>query len=391
MNIIIIILSIIITIYILYFAYNALYIFKNKKEDNIGNIEHKFAILIPASNEEIVIGSLLDSLNKLDYSSIKYEIYVIINNCTDNTEKIAKKKKANIIKCNNNIKSKGEALEYAYNYLSKRNDIDAYVIFDADNIVDSNFLTNMNKGLNRGYEIAHGFLDTRNIYDNSLTSSYAILYYLYGFLINKPRYNRNKSCFITGTGFMVKKEIIDKYGFKTKTLLEDGEFTIQCSLNDEKIAYVEDAICYTEQVSSFKTSLKQRRRWSFGSYQCLKCYGKDLIRRHTMQCIDVLMFYTMIIIQIIGILLFILTLIFNINIILNKITLIIFAIYILLSIIFRMMIIKYYHKSVSKSIGGILLFDLFLLSWIPISFISLFKKECNWDKIEHKRNIGEIE
>ena len=210
MNIIMIILSVIVTIYVLYFAYNALYIFKNKKEDNVGNIEHKFAILIAARNEELVIGNLLDSLNKLNYPKDKYEIYVIINNCTDNTEKIVKKKKANIIKCNNNIKTKGEALEYAYNYLSKRNDIDAYVIFDADNIVDSNFLTSMNKGLNRGYNIIQGFRDTKNIYDNYLSSSYAILYYLDSLIINKARQNRNRSSIITGTGFVIRKEIIEK-------------------------------------------------------------------------------------------------------------------------------------------------------------------------------------
>ena len=76
---------------------------------------------------------------------------------------------------------------------------------------------------------------------------------------------------------MVKKSVIDKHGFNPKTVTEDIEFTAMCAINGEKIAFVEEAITYDEQVNNLKVSLKQRKRWSVGCLQCLKLYWKDLL------------------------------------------------------------------------------------------------------------------
>ena len=160
--------------------------------NNIKSKKHKFAILIAARNEEKVILNLIKSLNKQKYPNALYKTYVILNNCTDNTKEVVLKTNANILEVNN-ISSKGEALKYAYNYLSNDNTIDAYVIFDADNIVDNNFLNSMNESLNNGYNVVQGFRKTKNINDNWLSSSYAIMYYIQGLFINKARFNLGNS------------------------------------------------------------------------------------------------------------------------------------------------------------------------------------------------------
>ena len=56
-------------------------------------------------------------------------------------------------------------------------------------------------------------------------------------------------------------------------------------------------------------------------------------------------------------------------------------------ILVRIYLIKRYNKKIKDNIGGILLFDLFLITWIPINFICLFIEKCNWDSIKHNRNI----
>ena len=74
-------------LYFVYFIVIALGIFKKKKEKIIEDKKNNFAIVIAARNEESVIANLINSLKKQNYPKENYEIYVVINNCTDNTEK----------------------------------------------------------------------------------------------------------------------------------------------------------------------------------------------------------------------------------------------------------------------------------------------------------------
>ena len=69
---------------------------------------------------------------------------------------------------------------------------------------------------------------------------------------------------------------------------------------------------------------------------------------------------------------------------------IIFLFNYLVGTIFRTIVIKKCNKSIKENIWGILLFDLFVLSWLPINFICLFMKDCNWEHIKHDRNVDTL-
>ena len=124
-------------IYGLYFLITGIIgiIRKSKIEFKKSEKYNNFAILVAARNEERVIGNLVESLKKLNYPKDSYNIYVIPNNCTDNTESISKEKGAKVIKCTVPTKTKGEVLRFAFDKLRSKKEIDAYIIFDADNVV----------------------------------------------------------------------------------------------------------------------------------------------------------------------------------------------------------------------------------------------------------------
>ena len=400
MKIIIYILFIFSFMYGAYFLIMASGVFMKRKNKISSTKNNYFAILIAARNEENVIKNLIDSLKKQNYPKDRYSINVIINNCTDDTLNVAKKAGANIIECKQNVKSKGEVLKYTFDKFKADDMIDAYVIFDADNVVHRDFLNKMNDSINSGYEVVQGFRDTKNICDNWLTTSYAILYYLQSLFINKSRFNFGKSSFLNGTGFMVKKEVIDKYGYDPKTITEDIEFTAMCAINGVKIAFNEDAITYDEQVADFKNSLKQRKRWSFGATQCLKNYTgsllKEGIKNKRFECFDVILFYFGIIFHVLFTIISLIGIIYNVVYLDNfnsTDVIIYFSIFLVnyfAGTIFRMIVIKKCNKSIRENIWGILLFDLFVLSWLPVNFICLFIKECNWDHIKHDRNVDTL-
>ena len=384
-------------LYGIYFLIMATGFFKKKKKNIVGDKKNHFAILVAARNEENVIGNLVKSLKNQNYPKNKYDIYVIVNNCTDNTLAVAKKAGAKIIECTSNVKSKGDVLNYTFNRLKDNNEIDAYVIFDADNLVHRDFLSKMNDSLNMGYSVVQGFRDTKNVSDNWLSCSYAIMYYIQNLFLNKSRYNLGKSSFINGTGFVIKKELIDKNGYDPKTVTEDIEFVAMCAINGEKIAFNDEAITYDEQVNKFIPSLKQRKRWSIGTMECLRGYFTELIKagfkNRRFECFDIIIFYLSIVVHVIGNLapifailgLFInfksLTIGYFIS------TLAISLCSYVIGVVLRAFLLKKYNKSIKDNIGGILFFDLFILSWAPVNFVCLFLKKCNWESIKHDRNI----
>ena len=184
---------------------------------------------------------------------------------------------AKIIDIDLEAKSKGDVLKYTFESLNNNYNYDAYCVFDADNIVHPEFLKSMNNALCSGFNVAQGYRDSKNPKDSWISSCYALFYYVQNFFFNQARMNMGWSSSINGTGFMVSSEVIKKYGFETKTITEDIEFSALCALNNEKIAFVKEAITYDEQPIGFMTSVKQRMRWSFGTLECLKLYFFKLL------------------------------------------------------------------------------------------------------------------
>lgn len=367
--------------------------FKNSKKYN------NFAILVAARNESKVIGNLIDSLKKVNYPKENYNIYVIPNNCTDNTEEVSKKTGAKVIKCTIPTKTKGEVLRFAMDKLKSNKEIDAYIVFDADNVVHPEFLNKMNDTVNSGYRVAQSFRDAKNPSDNWLSGSYTLFYLIQNVFFNHARMTFNGSSSINGTGFMIKKSYIDEVGFQTYSLTEDVEFTGQCALNKEKIVFVEDAITYDEYPVSFASSWKQRKRWTAGMLTCLRLYSPKLIidylKTGNIASLDMGLTYMAPIIQVLSFLNLIMLIAFRlVGIELFDIFSAFFAtrwvyfiIAYLLSILLEIFVLLYKNKKPSKVISGIILFMVFILTWIPINIICLLKKHTKWEEIKHNANV----
>ena len=395
LNVILQIISVFFTIYGAYYVITGLFAFtKPKKIEKKSNKVHSFEIIIAARNEEMVIGNLIDSLKKQNYDKEKYHINVIINNSTDKTYEVSKKHGANAIKCEVPVKSKGEVLHYVFNKF-KNKKFDAYIIFDADNVVHPDFLMHMNNSLNCGYKVAQGFRDSKNYKDNWISSSYTLFYYIQNFFFNLARKKLDSSASINGTGFMVQKELIESIDFDPVTLTEDVELTTVCAVRNEKVDFVKDAITYDEQPTNFKVSLIQRLRWSKGNLQCWKTYHHELvksfIKNHNLACIDMYLNNLAAFVQVLSIALVVLT--FIDKVMTTRITFTISGILAMLgsyaiTLVVSLFVTVYNKKSVVGMIPGLILFTFFLFTWVPLNIISLFKKNINWQHIGHDKNIN---
>lgn len=387
LEIINIIIMLLLVVYGLYFLITALFLFKKIKKDSIVSDKYShFTILIPARNEEEVIKDAIQSFKRQKYPKDNYEIVVVINNTTDNTLGVCNAEGVRCILCERKIKNKGDALKEAFDRLKKEK-TDAYIIMDADNVVNDEFLGEMNKSLNEGTLVAKSSMDIKAKENTWVSSSYAIYFFIQSILYSIPRNNIGASCAINGTGIMIKKEVIDKFGFNVRTITEDLEFMTLCALNNIKIKYVEGAICYAEHPSDFKVSMIQRRRWTKGIYEGFIIYFnsiiKNMIKRPNIELLDSLLIYStplILILSLISIFINLLIVPLPIYLIITSFSLLVSYISISLCALFVCVKSK---KKIKDFLTGIIMFPIFLLSWQYLNIAVLFKKEVVWDEIKH--------
>lgn len=379
---------------------------------------HKFAFIIAARNEQAVIGNLINSIKQQNYPAELIDVIVVADNCTDDTAQIAREHGAICYeRFNNMLVGKGYALDYCFNKIVEQfgdyTAYDGYFIFDADNVIDKNYVKEMNKVFDRGYNVITSYRNSKNYDTNWITSGYSLWFIREAKYLNNPRMMLKTSCAVSGTGFLVNSSIIKKNnGWKFNLLTEDIQFSVVNILEGEKIGYCESAMFYDEQPTTFKQSWNQRMRWSKGFYQVMFRYGRELIammfkkREMFVSCYD--MFMTLAPATLLSIGCILLNLIFLAygatdvhmlrRILPGTLGSIAFAgvnFYLLMFSIGFITLVTEWNKILApanKKIKSLFTFPLFMITYVPISLIALVKK-VEWKPIAHSisKSVEEIE
>lgn len=237
-----------------------------KKEVKDYTPKNKFAMIVAAHNEEVVISKLVESIQQQDYPKELFDIFVIADNCDDKTAKYARKAGAKVFeRFNKDQRGKGYALEWMFDKLYKMEEkYDAVCIFDADNLVHKDFLKEINSKMKEGYKVVQGYIDSKNPEDSWIATSYSIAFWSQNRMFQLARNNVGFSNQIGGTGFAIEFDTLKKLGWGATCLTEDLEFTCKIVLNGGKIGWAHDAKIYDEKPLKLKASWVQRRRWMQG-------------------------------------------------------------------------------------------------------------------------------
>jgi len=242
---------------------------------------HKYAICVAARNEEAVIGNLLDSIKQQDYPSDLLTVFVVADNCTDGTAKVARENGAICYeRFNDQDRTKGFALQFLFKNIEKDYGIDAfegYFIFDADNLLNTDYISRMNDSFDSGLKIITSYRNTKNFDENWIAASYA-LHWLRSIRKNhRTRSILRLATNIQGTGFLFANELV-KNGWNYTSLTEDRAFTADAVAHGYEISYNDAAVFYDEQPISLKIALRQRLRWSKGHLMAFQETGWALFK-----------------------------------------------------------------------------------------------------------------
>ncbi len=391
--------QLIIVFFTLYYFILAFFGLVKKHEDKITTPKNTFAIIVAAHNEEQVIGQLVENLHVLNYPSELYDIYVIADNCKDKTASIAKKAGAIVHeRFNLEQRGKGYAMEWMFEKLfAQPKQYDAVVVFDADNLVDPNFLLEMNNRLCKGEKVIQGYLDAKNPNDTWISATFAISFWVVNHIWHLAKYNVGLSSVLGGTGMCISTDILKKFGWGATCLTEDMEFTMKVLLIGIRTTWAHDAIVYDEKPLTFKQSWNQRKRWAQGHFDVAGRFIPKLlaegIKRRDIRILDGILHLVQPYFLILSTTFVLLSYLYHItpfytNILYKVLPLEVWTIIAVGQYIFPA-IVLFKIRANWKTWFYSIFYPLFIYSWIPITFLGyLHRHERSWSHTEHTRSLS---
>lgn len=383
-----------------YYFVISLFAFLPGKKDPEVEGEDSFAIIVAAHNEEVVIKNMVESLKELNYPKDKYEVFVVADNCTDGTASIAKDAGAKVFeRFNDKEHGKGFALEWMFQKIFKmKRKFDYIAIFDADNLVDKNFLVEINKKTRLGEKVVQGYIDSKNPRDSWISYSYSLAFWLVNKLYQTSRANLGLSCQLCGTGFVVNTDILKQIGWQATCLTEDMEFTMRLALNNIKVAWAYDAKVYDEKPITFMQSWKQRVRWMQGHADVASRFiaplTKKAIKDHSIVPVDCAIY----LLQPLRIITMgVVTVMAWLNVMYPGQNLIVwgllpdkaFSIFVIMQFMWGPLVMIVEKRFNKNTILDFFIYMFYSLSWIPIAAVGMVRKNNReWFHTKHSQAIS---
>ena len=239
----------------------------------------RFAIVIPAHNEEKIISKTIYSLSALIYPKKLYDVFVIADNCDDNTADVARSLGVTVLeRFHRTRKGKGYALRWAFNRLLNTDETyDALLVVDADSLISGNYLEVMNYYLEKGSDVIQSNDQVLPEPGNWSVEATQIGFLLYNYVKPLGRKVLNFNMGLRGNGMCFRAEVLKKIPWKAWSLTEDVEYGMILMLNDIKIDFAPEASVLAQMPIEASNAESQRARWEMGRYQIIKNYAPKFL------------------------------------------------------------------------------------------------------------------
>lgn len=239
----------------------------------------RFAVMVPAHNEEAVIEKTLHSLKQIYYPRNKFEIVVIADNCNDKTAIIARSMNVMVFERfdSNNI-GKGYALRWCMNQLIDSNvSYDAFVVIDADTVVSTDLLSVMNRHLENGAECiqcSDMVVPRPGSWSPEMTR---VAFILHNYVRPLGKMVIGCSAGLNGNGMCFSRKLIQNRMWTAYSRVEDLEHSLQLSLDNVRVQFAPEATVRAIMPTDPLNAETQRKRWEMGRFALIKKYTLRLI------------------------------------------------------------------------------------------------------------------
>ena len=258
------------TLYILVFSIASLFYKQKQYEDN-GNLK-KIAVLIPGYKEDEVIIEVANSALQQDYPAHLYDVVVIADSFQKETIAALQTLPIKVIEVSFDKSTKSKALNKAMATLDR--DYDIAVVLDADNLMARDFLKKVNAAFEHGFIAVQGHRTAKNT-NNSWAVLDAISEEINNNIFRKGHRVLGLSSAIIGSGMAFKYNYF-KSLMSTVTAVGgfDKEIELKMLKEKHKIVYLDDAVVFDEKIQKSEVFGNQRRRWLSAQ---LHYFRKDIL------------------------------------------------------------------------------------------------------------------
>jgi cellulose synthase/poly-beta-1,6-N-acetylglucosamine synthase-like glycosyltransferase len=228
-------------------------------------------ILIPAHNEEKVIGHTLEAMLRLEYPREKLKIVVINDGSTDTTRDIINRFAAADARVElfdvprgQGGKGKSRALNLGVQHITS----EIIAIYDADNTPDKDALRYLVAQLLLHKDLGAVIGKFRTVNKNAtlLTRFINIETLSFQSMLQAGRWQMHNIATLPGTNFVMRTSIIRQlHGWDEEALTEDSELSIRIYEEGYKIKFIPYAITYEQEPQEWHVWIQQRMRWVRGN------------------------------------------------------------------------------------------------------------------------------
>lgn len=230
----------------------------------------RLLFLVPAHNEESVIASCVESLDRMTYPDEEFGVIVVADNCTDRTAEIVRELGTECLeRWNPEERGKPRAIAWALDRLDLKA-WDYLVIVDADTEVDHKFGTALARAAieGRGTHL-QAYYGLDNTDESWLTRLSGLLVQVRYEALYPRKERSGLNCPLTGNGMGFRMSLMREKGWTYFSLTENWEAYARLTADGERIRYVRDARLFSQETASAGASVTRRQRWLAGRYGVL--------------------------------------------------------------------------------------------------------------------------
>ncbi len=258
---------------------------REKREIDMRSFDYPLcSILIPAHNEEKVIGATIESMLKLEYPKDKLQIIVINDGSNDSTKSIIEQ----YVKMDPRVQlfdipkgEGGKGKSRTLNLGLQQAQGEVIAIYDADNTPDKDSLRYLVAQLLTHKELGAviGKFRTVNKKTNLLTRFINIETLSFQSMLQAGRWQMHGISTLPGTNFVIWRHLIEKLkGWDEEALTEDSELSIRIYEEGYKIKFIPYAVTYEQEPQKWNAWIRQRMRWVRGNNYVVKKFWKAIPR-----------------------------------------------------------------------------------------------------------------
>ena len=252
-------------------GYNAvvsLWGWKNRRPAD-GSSPRRIRVVVPAHNEESVVGNLIGDLMDQTHPTDETDVVVIADRCSDGTTRASAP--VRVIERSGGIEGKGAALAWYIDHEPLGGD-EILVVIDADNRIPNNLLERISDEISAGHDVVQVYLDSTNPDQSAMAMAYAMSYWAGNRMVQLARSNLGWSADLGGTGMAFTGDALAAVGGFDGGLAEDQDLGARLALAGRTVEWLHDVRIHDEKPTDAASAIRQRARWMAGKRQVARTH-----------------------------------------------------------------------------------------------------------------------